>query len=56
MGAADEELQPHVIAMNHRNSIYKEASKHVKIHAAPPKPKGQAKPKAAAAKAKAAAS
>ena len=52
MDAPDSELQVHVIKMNHTNSLYKEASKHVKFHATPPKPKakagakGQAKAKA----------
>ena len=50
MGVCDHDLEPHVVTMNHRNSMYREASKHVKIHAAPKKvAKAKGTPKAKAA-------
>ncbi|CAE7605134.1 unnamed protein product, partial [Symbiodinium sp. CCMP2592] len=49
-GSPEQELKPLVYRMNHANDQYKIAAKHVKVHAAPPKPKGAAKtaPKASA--------
>ena len=53
MGEGEAEMGPLVYQMNHLNTSYKEASKHVRLHITPAKPKAKAKPGACKAKAKA---
>ncbi|CAE7835834.1 unnamed protein product [Symbiodinium necroappetens] len=40
---SDDDIKQLLYCMNHANDNYKTASKHVRVHAQPPKPKAKAK-------------
>ena len=44
----EDTVKQHLYCMNHANDVYREASKHVKLHAQQPKPKAKSKADAAA--------